>query len=80
MGVIKEVLANFDPTAFDEEEFVFNAKVDQFAKQRRSVAQSNMRRKVVKKIDDDYYYKVAEREKIEAQEREKKRVKQERTS
>ena len=39
-----------------------------------------MRRRVVKKIDDEYYSKVAEREKIEAKEREKRREKEERTA
>ena len=67
--VITGVLQDFDPTSFDEEEFVFNAKAEDFNQKRRNAAPSEMRRIAKKKVNEKYYNKLAEREKQEASER-----------
>ena len=78
--VITGVLQDFDPTSFDEEEFVFNAKAEDFNQKRRNAAPSEMRRIAKKKVNEKYYNKLAEREKQEASERLARQEKELRTS
>ena len=78
--VITGVLQDFDPTSFDEEEFVFNAKAEDFNQKRRNAAPSEMRRIAKKKVNENYYNKLAEREKQEASERLARQEKELRTS